>query len=202
MHNPPGSPRPADPGRRATRAANPAHAGFAPHPSPHPTPRTPCSRLLCPPGSERAGHLYVDHLNNWSHGTMYPAFILSGGGGSTIRWGAHAKRGGDGGLLAGHCQARGPPPSACPACLNFQRPSNSSQHPPASLPQPGLVECAVRARHEARGGGAHHDQQPHLYPPSPPSPAQTLVRVCPAALLQGWLTWQHSAWTSQRACLM
>lgn len=34
--------------------------------------------LICPPGTERAGHLNLDHINNWSHAAFYPPFVLSG----------------------------------------------------------------------------------------------------------------------------
>mmetsp|Transcript_18651 Transcript_18651/g.47280 ORF Transcript_18651/g.47280 Transcript_18651/m.47280 type:complete len:301 (-) Transcript_18651:366-1268(-) len=35
-------------------------------------------RLLCPAGTERAGHIIGNHINNWQHAAMYPAFLVSG----------------------------------------------------------------------------------------------------------------------------
>lgn len=34
--------------------------------------------LICPDSTQRAGHLFSNHLNNWQHAAMYPAFIVSG----------------------------------------------------------------------------------------------------------------------------
>lgn len=34
--------------------------------------------LVCPAGTERAGHFYGSHMGNWQHAAMYPAFILAG----------------------------------------------------------------------------------------------------------------------------
>ena len=38
-----------------------------------------CRRTLtCPAGDVRGGKFALTHMNNWTHASMYPAFILSG----------------------------------------------------------------------------------------------------------------------------